>query len=263
MFKVNDRIYIDNCVIMNFDSFEAFFVKYGALMRKKGMQVTIPASVRKELARKLVSRDHVEKIKAEKGHAVLGKYPDLVAMEGGVLSEVGIDKVHADPEIIAMMLLRRKTERQLLLTNDRKLARDVYNLNRLRSCHGKPITVCYIDREGYIKFCDCMTETEQATTPSSPAEKQTVIPAAESRTKDMPVEEDPIIPVQSEESVTVERFDEVATEANRLPADSEDENVSACAIVTSVLAAGVAGYELHRHRQGIMGFIKWITKKAS
>lgn len=252
IFRTNDRIYADACILMNAATLEAFFGRYGDIMKKEYSKIIIPASVRKEIARLLCSNELDKRSKAIDSISVINKYSDLIIMEGGSLSEEGLGRVHADPEIIATLTLGRKTVRQLLITNDRDLAADVYGLNELRSCKGKPITVCYIDYEGRLKISDCVTESIE--NGSEQPEASEILP------EETLVTSESETPKESETSS--DEADETVSERAVQEEDTGDE-ISGIAIVTGIMAAGVAGYKLYKHGHDIASFLKLIMKKAS
>ena len=55
IFRTNDRIYADACILMNAATLEAFFGRYGDIMKKEYSKIIIPASVRKEITKLVVS----------------------------------------------------------------------------------------------------------------------------------------------------------------------------------------------------------------
>ena len=255
IFRNSDVVIADTSVVMNTEALEEFVERYEDILRESGTRIIIPASVRKEIARLLGSENPDKMNKAQDCIDVLCRHRDLFTMEGGDLSQEDLDTVHADPEIIAMMTMRRRRQRQLLLTNDRGLAADVYGLNSLQSCHGKPIAVCYIDRAGYLKESDCMSESVSAIV----KEQETGVAeelSLERSHSSMP-ETDTGDAVQSvapdcmvcEETATTVQHDDSGSGIFTVPA-------------ICMFVAGFAG-GVYKHRREIRNIASWIAKRVA
>lgn len=252
IFRNNDAVYADACTLMNVDRLEMFLERYGGIMRKTGTKIIVPASVRKELFRLAGLEDPQKKKKANSFIGVLPKYSELIRLEGGDLSGEAVDRVHADPEVIAMLTLRRRTDRQLLITNDGGLASDVYGLNSLRSCHGKPITVCYIDRDGYLKLSDCMTAAKENAVPNDLIENE----KTESFTEQPITHDEPIgliteEAVQPKDTIANAPLESKLVEGDKAEGNDSDGSINPLMLVIGMVAAGIAGSELHRHHREI------------
>lgn len=63
-------------------------------------------------------------------------------------SEVG--SAFADSELLSRITKDKSKHSQLLITNDKNLSVDAYKLNKLYSCKGKKIMVCFIDNLGQL-----------------------------------------------------------------------------------------------------------------
>ena len=250
-----DAVIADTSVVMNTEALEEFIERYEDILRESRTQIVLPASVRKEIARLLGSENPEKMNKAQDCIDVLCRHCDLFTMEGGDLSQEDLDTVHADPEIIAMMTIRRRRQRQLLLTNDRSLAADVYGLNNLQSCHGKTIKVCYIDHAGYLKESDCMSESvsvivkdQEAGIAEEPSIERSHSSIPETDTGDA------VQPVTPDSMVRVETAKAVQDD------DSESGVFTVPAICMFV--AGFAG-GVYKHRREIRTIARWITKRVA
>ena len=255
IFRNIDVAIADTSVVMNTAALEEFIERYEDILMESRTRIIIPASVRKEIAR-LLGSDNPEKMnKAQNCIDVLCRHRDLFMMEGGDLSQEDLDTVHADPEIIAMMTIRRRRQRQLLLTNDRDLAADVYGLNSLLSCHGKPITVCYIDRAGYLKESDCMSESVSTIVKDQETgiaeEKSLERPHSSMPETDMGDAVQPVAPdsMTREETATVVQHDDSESGVFIVPA-------------ICMFVAGFAG-GVYKHRREIRTIARWITKRVA
>lgn len=263
IFRNNDAVYADACTLMNVDRLELFFGRYGDLMKKTGTKIIIPASVRKELVRLAGSKEPEKKSKANSCINALFKFTELIDLEGGALSSEGIDRIHADPEIIAMLTLRRRDDRQLMLTNDGDLASDVFRLNDLRSCHGKPITVCYIDRDGYLKLSDCMTEAMENAVHST-VETEKTEPTVKKRIELEENQASIVNDIVPPEAAVINNLKASGTPVgDSTEVNDSGDGVKTLALIIGVLTAGIASGGLHRHRREIKAFAKWIARRAA
>ena len=253
IFRNIDIAYADTSVVMNADSLEEFIRRYEDILRETRVLIVIPVSVRKEIARLLGSENPEKMNKAHDCIDVICRHCDLFEMEGGDLSQEDLDTVHADPEIIAMMTIRRKKQRQLLLTNDRGLAADVYGLNNLQSCCGKQITVYYIDHAGYLKESDCMSENVGSITGTSAFDE--VLPSNQSS---------PSIP-ETDTNDTGHSGDQDVMICKKMATDMQyDDGESGFFIIPAIcmIAAGVAG-GVYKRRYEIRAIASWIVKRAA
>ena len=254
IFRNIDVVIADTSVVMNTDALEEFIERYEDILRESRTRIIIPASVRKEIARLLGSENPEKMNKAQNCIGVLCRQRDLFAIEGGDLSQADLDTVHADPEIIAMMTIRRKRQRQLLLTNDRNLAADVYGLNNLQSCHGKPISVYYIDHAGYLKESDCMTESVSSMVKDQDTRFAEKLSFEQSTSIQDTDTSDIAYTMDSEDMFCVK----TATDTRH------DNGESGLFIIPAIcmIAAGVAG-GMYKHRHEIRTIASWITKRVA
>ena len=154
---VNDYIYVDTSALMDADWLRLFSEKAEPVFKAAGKCITIPPAVRSELIRHLDSPDFEKKCRAETAIAILAEHKELFQATGGQLDDEEITKAFADMELLATLMLNRRGNRQLLITNDRNLSKDAYDLNDQQSCQGGRISVCYINHYGELQMCDCVT----------------------------------------------------------------------------------------------------------
>lgn len=64
----------------------------------------------------------------------------------------------ADKKFQLILLDNRSKYKQVLISNDFKLTKDIYNFNTIKSVKGYPIELCYIDNEGKLIECDYSKE---------------------------------------------------------------------------------------------------------
>lgn len=85
----------------------------------------------------------------------------IFQVENAPLTEEEIAHAFADAQLLAELTLHRSDYNQLLITNDRKLICDAYDLNQQRSCKGRKVLVCYINWCGELQCCDCARPTAE------------------------------------------------------------------------------------------------------
>ena len=68
----------------------------------------------------------------------------IFQVENVPLTAEEIAHTFADAQLLAELTLHRSDYNQLLITNDRKLSCDAYDLNQQQSCKGRKVLVCYI-----------------------------------------------------------------------------------------------------------------------
>lgn len=157
MVAANDYIYADTSALMDADWLRPFSEKAEPLFKAAGKYITISPAVRSELIRHIGSSDLEKSSRALAAANILAEHKDLFRVMGGQLDDEEIEKAFADMELLVMLMLNRRGNRQLLIANDRKLSKDAYVLNDQQSCQGGRINVCYINRFGDLQMCDCVT----------------------------------------------------------------------------------------------------------
>ena len=109
---------------------------------------------------------------------LLSNHVDIFEGRDENLREEEALKAFADSELLAELTLNRTACGQLLITNDRRLSEDAYKLNDQTSCRGRKVMVCFINKFGELRKCECTKEpvsfnqdktidTEQSNSPAN------------------------------------------------------------------------------------------------
>lgn len=160
----NDDIIIDTCSLMNHSSFSSFLKTNADKFRDQNKKIIIPYAVYCELTEQMNSTDMSKRDSAEKANSLLKDYIDIISVEDYCLDDEEKTKAFADAELLARLTKNRTSRKQLLISNDKRLTADAYNLNRSESCFGNDVWVSYLSESGKLKTCDCVyKETEPRT----------------------------------------------------------------------------------------------------
>ena len=155
----NDLIYIDTATLMEVEWMNLFVCNCKEILIEEKKRIIVPKAVCLELAK------HIESADARKSHAaleaigILSQNPNLFDVQNKAMTEQELVKVFADCQILSELTLNKRDGGQLLITNDRKLSRDAYNLNELESYKGYRIMVCYLNKYGELHMCQCVKDT--------------------------------------------------------------------------------------------------------
>lgn len=90
---------------------------------------------------------------------ILSQFVDLFDVQNDAMNENEIAKAFADCQLLSELTLNKAEGGQLLITNDRKLSKDAFDLNSQESCKGYRIMVCYLNRFGELHMCQCVKDT--------------------------------------------------------------------------------------------------------
>jgi len=159
MIQNNGRIYIDTATLMEVEWMKLFISNCKEILITEEKKIIVPKAVCLELAK------HIESADARKSHAaleaigILSQNLNLFDVQNEALTEQEVSKVFADCQILSELTLNKRAGGQLLITNDRKLSRDAYNLNELESYKGYRIMVCYLNKFGELHMCQCVKDT--------------------------------------------------------------------------------------------------------
>lgn len=156
MVQTNERIFIDTASIMNAEWFQQFVENAAPVFQAAHKRITIATAVRSELCRHMDSPDIRKQEDALAALNIISQHKDLFDTVGGRLDDEEIAKAFADAELLAELIIFKKEGNQLLITNDRKLSCDAFELNQQQSNHGYRINVCCINRFGFLQMCDCV-----------------------------------------------------------------------------------------------------------
>lgn len=153
--KNSEEIMMDTASLMEVESLDFMLERHKETFINLRKMITIPGVVCQELVRHLASENEDKKEKANKALKIIRNNAEIFTVEFAEYTPEEIKKAFADREILLRLTSSRAKKRQLLITNDRSLSRDAFNLNLLESCSGKPVQVCYLSRYGELCKCHC------------------------------------------------------------------------------------------------------------
>lgn len=160
LIKSNDKIYIDTSALMNVEELELFAKNVQEILQTEGKHIIVPREVCMELSRHLNGLDDRKKHLVLKVFDIFFRYEKIFSVQDTDISNVDFLKAFADAKLLAELTENKSSWRQLLITNDRKLGHDAYDLNHLESCRGYNIKVCYLNRFGELHRCDCVKDAQ-------------------------------------------------------------------------------------------------------
>ena len=178
MVSSNEAIYIDTASLMDVENMELFIENAEWILLKEHRRIIVPRAVCLELTRQLVSQNPSKRDKAARALDLLSNHVDIFEVRDENLREEEALKAFADSELLAELTLNRTACGQLLITNDRRLSEDAYKLNDQTSCRGRKVMVCFINKFGELRKCECTKEpvsfnqdktidTEQSNSPAN------------------------------------------------------------------------------------------------
>lgn len=147
-------IYIDTASLMETCGLQAFISKYGDYLEETGKAIIVPASVSQELVRHLLSSNTEKAERASVALQIIRDYSNLFCPDKAEFEDEDLDLAFADHDLLVQLSQGRINGSQLLITNDKKLGKDILGLNDLESCHGFHIFVCYLNDYGDLCRCD-------------------------------------------------------------------------------------------------------------
>lgn len=161
------RILVDTSTLMT-PGFQRFISNNKELLATSNQKIIVPKAVYTELARHMGSEDSDKSEHAMAAVDLLALNKDIFQVESAALSEDEIAHAFADAQLLSELTLHRSDYSQLLITNDRKLSCDAFDLNQQQSCKGRKVLVCYINWCGELQCCECARPSAERT-----AERQT------------------------------------------------------------------------------------------
>lgn len=161
MIRANTRIYMDTATLMDTEGFALFMNNAVDILRTENKKIKIAVAVRSELARHLESTNRIKQALAMEAISIIKNYEDVFIVEGGTIDDSEIAKAFADAAILAELTLNKSSGTQLLITNDKKLSKDAYEINKLESCKGRKVMVCYIDNDGKLMRSNYMNDINE------------------------------------------------------------------------------------------------------
>lgn len=178
LLALNEKIYIDTSSLMNDTELGRFLVQYQDIFGSLDKKIIVTREVCLEIVRHLSSKNIEKQEKAKSVILLFKNYSNLFIFEDKDLKQSEVSSAFADSELLSRITKDKSKHSQLLITNDKNLSVDAYKLNKLYSCKGKKIMVCFIDNLGQLNKGKTGFETNINTlvieqkTPEEQVEKQ-------------------------------------------------------------------------------------------
>lgn len=150
LLALNEKIYIDTSSLMNDTELGRFLVQYQDIFEALNKKIIVTREVCLEIVRHLSSKNIEKQEKAKSVILLFKNYSNLFIFEDKDLKQSEVGSAFADSELLSRITKDKSKHSQLLITNDKKLSVDAYKLNKLYSCKGKKIMVCFIDNLGQL-----------------------------------------------------------------------------------------------------------------
>ena len=156
-----DKIYMDTSSLMNVPELKILINSISCKLKEAQKTITIPQAVFMELACHSVSDDKRKRDLAIAVIEILSEHKDIFSLESEKISPDCLIKNFADAKLLAELTENKSAYRQLLITNDRNLSLDAFELNNLESCKGHKIKVCYLNKYGELHRCSCVSKSAE------------------------------------------------------------------------------------------------------
>lgn len=150
LLALNEKIYIDTSSLMNDTELGRFLVQYQDIFEALNKKIIVTREVCLEIVRHLSSKNIEKQEKAKSVILLFKNYSNLFIFEDKDLKQSEVSSAFADSELLSRFTKDKSKHSQLLITNDKNLSVDAYKLNKLYSCKGKKIMVCFIDNLGQL-----------------------------------------------------------------------------------------------------------------
>ena len=150
LLALNEKIYIDTSSLMNDTELGRFLVQYQDIFEALNKKIIVTREVCLEIVRHLSSKNIEKQEKAKSVILLFKYYSNLFIFEDKDLKQSEVSSAFADSELLSRITKDKSKHSQLLITNDKNLSVDAYKLNKLYSCKGKKIMVCFIDNLGQL-----------------------------------------------------------------------------------------------------------------
>lgn len=150
LLALNEKIYIDTSSLMNDTELGRFLVQYQDIFEALNKKIIVTREVCLEIVRHLSSKNIEKQDKAKSVILLFKNYSNLFIFEDKDLKQSEVSSAFADSELLSRITKDKSKHSQLLITNDKNLSVDAYKLNKLYSCKGKKIMVCFIDNLGQL-----------------------------------------------------------------------------------------------------------------
>lgn len=150
LLALNEKIYIDTSSLMNDTELGRFLVQYQDIFEALNKKIIVTREVCLEIVRHLSSKNIEKQEKAKSVILLFKNYSNVFIFEDKDLKQSEVSSAFADSELLSRITKDKSKHSQLLITNDKNLSVDAYKLNKLYSCKGKKIMVCFIDNLGQL-----------------------------------------------------------------------------------------------------------------
>ena len=140
---------LDTSVAMD-NNFEKLVAVLEMPLMESRKKIIVKNAVWAELLRHLDSRDVVKRQRATTAVQIIGMHYNIFDIDDSDVNSEKIIRAFADVEFLADLMLHKSRYSQALLTNDKKLSKDVIKLNEQESCFGKQISVYNLNNSGDI-----------------------------------------------------------------------------------------------------------------
>lgn len=155
MLKKNDIILIDTSSIMDYEGFKKLVCQIESPLIEVNKKITVPKIVWTELIKHLNSFNEEKINRAKQAIEIITEHRNIFILEDDGLYYEKTAKTFADAELLSELMKNKVLFNQLLITNDKKLSQDAFNLNNQESFKGRRIHVCFITSSGNLKTCEC------------------------------------------------------------------------------------------------------------
>lgn len=149
-----DRILVDTSTLMT-NGFHQFISNNKHSLIEGQKKIIIPKAVYTEIARHMVSDNPEKSTRAFAAVELMSLNKEIFQIESVPLSQEEIAHAFADAQLLSELTLHKSNYNQLLITNDRKLSCDAFDINQQQSCRGRKVLVCYINWYGEMQCCEC------------------------------------------------------------------------------------------------------------
>jgi len=156
VFRKNEVIIIDTSATMDYEGFKKLVDQIELPLIEINKKIIVPKVVWMELMRHLNSNNEEKVVKARNAIGIINEHRNIFLLEDENLDYEKIVKAFADAELLSDLIKNKVMYNQLLITNDKKLSIDAFNLNNQESCKGRRIYVCYISNSGDLQACECV-----------------------------------------------------------------------------------------------------------
>lgn len=155
IFSSVERIVIDTSALMD-DGFLAFIQNDREILCDGQKKIVVPVEVYAELTRHLLSNDNKKCSEAQRAVEIIKQNRDIFDVEAKRLTDEDLSYAFADRQILSELTLHKSDYNQLLISNDKGLTSDAFDLNQLKSYKGGRVFVCHINCNGEMHQCECV-----------------------------------------------------------------------------------------------------------